>query len=726
MVILNGSIVYAEAPMPDINVKDYYDSGKIKLEIITDKGVTTTREYNEDGTLKKEEKFIGKNKIFPLDQSPVTGKNATGDFTTKISPPKKVPAKNDNKNRDVPFSAKEAESDSSPSMTDFELDQVELLALEQIKSGKYVEVDVPSFYKLVVLSKQFSEDELQQMIESAIEILERDVDYYVDGKNESIRVRGGGRVFIKRTGNRDMFNVAKENVELVLKEIRSSYQGNQPSGNTKDIKINIRGNEGFYDIRGIEGVGSRSWVGLDFRKLKKNIMGSFRNVPAQETDAKNWLDVESARIIVIETPRSYPAYQVLIKGKIDPACQYLNSVIIREYYKYKKNEVTIDLYRKEGEQEKCEGAIPYYTKMRLGNIGPKTTVKVNGKVVDRDILNGSIDSFCQNCITLSTKNKKKWFDENDSRRWKRFIKQEEIEETKPEFFTKPHVRKCPFYDEVASRLEYDGIFTGVLLESVHTRVSSAIMLDFLVSERIKGAKAVGGTMSLDVRYGPTSGFSDEAEYMSFKKDETYLVYYNNSDSFLGKKAYSKHILLISLHNTKRDIEDLRKYSQIKGEGIIKLYHDNGQLRVACPYENGKLNGKMKIFDKDGNLNAEQDFVAGVLSGPSKKYYKTGELSRSYKCINGVQSGTEKIYSKTGVLFLSINYIHGVLSGTKKVYYKTGELNSTVNFINGKQCPPHVAYYENGVKRKQWYYKENCHSVGYVLFDKNGKRSGGEF
>lgn len=130
--------------------------------------------------------------------------------------------------------------------------------VEAIKAGEYKEVNVSEFIGTVIATEQIERDVLKGSINDALAFLSpgRRAEYkHVDRWDIAIT---GGDLFVFRTRNSEEFSRALKSVADVLETIR---QGEDSDG----VKILIRGTEKFYDIKGIKGLGSRAWIGLDLR-----------------------------------------------------------------------------------------------------------------------------------------------------------------------------------------------------------------------------------------------------------------------------------------------------------------------------------------------------------------------------------------------------------------------------------------------------------------------------
>jgi len=134
-----------------------------------------------------------------------------------------------------------------------------LSSLVRIDQGKYDYVSTGSFRFIVVQSGQVTEDQIDSFLEAALRKFSS-----LGIRNEySHRDRwdvqvGGGRVFINRTSAGTEFATALEGVRDVLNAI---MEGRDLEG----VRIMVRGTGKFFDIEGIDGLGSRAWIGFDLR-----------------------------------------------------------------------------------------------------------------------------------------------------------------------------------------------------------------------------------------------------------------------------------------------------------------------------------------------------------------------------------------------------------------------------------------------------------------------------
>ena len=77
------------------------------------------------------------------------------------------------------------------------------------------------------------------------------------------------------------------------------------------------------------------------------------------------------------------------------------------------------------------------------------------------------------------------------------------------------------------------------------------------------------------------------------------------------------------------------YELINGNGIVKIYYQEGKLEFEGEYLNGKRNGKGKEYDGKGKLEYEGEYLKGGRNGKGKLYYDgklrfEGEYLYDYK------------------------------------------------------------------------------------------------
>ena len=166
------------------------------------------------------------------------------------------------------------------------------------------------------------------------------------------------------------------------------------------------------------------------------------------------------------------------------------------------------------------------------------------------------------------------------------------------------------------------------------------------------------------------------------------------------------------------------YMSRVGDGLIKEYHDNGQLKSEITYKDGKKNGPYTWYWDNGNISDQGAYKDGKLDGPIKVYYYTGELQ-----IEGVLKYRQKVgivrgYYKNGQLKSEGTYRNDERNGPLKSYFENGKLRSDELFKNDVQVGPFQYYHENGQLRLKGTRKNDGVKDGVVKqYDDSGKLIG---
>ena len=166
------------------------------------------------------------------------------------------------------------------------------------------------------------------------------------------------------------------------------------------------------------------------------------------------------------------------------------------------------------------------------------------------------------------------------------------------------------------------------------------------------------------------------------------------------------------------------YMSRVGDGLIKEYHDNGQLKSEITYKDGEKNGPYTWYWDNGNISDQGAYKDGKLDGPIKVYYYTGELQ-----IEGVLKYRQKVgivrgYYKNGQLKSEGTYRNDERNGPLKSYFENGKLRSDELFKNDVQVGPFQYYHENGQLRLKGTRKNDGVKDGVVKqYDDSGKLIG---
>ncbi len=84
-------------------------------------------------------------------------------------------------------------------------------------------------------------------------------------------------------------------------------------------------------------------------------------------------------------------------------------------------------------------------------------------------------------------------------------------------------------------------------------------------------------------------------------------------------------------------------------GLVRSYHENGNLESVLIYVNDVLDGTARYFYEDGVLKEEKNYSQGKLHGWIKTYYPNGAPKEEYYVFEGKLNGVARDYYENGGL-----------------------------------------------------------------------------
>ena len=90
-------------------------------------------------------------------------------------------------------------------------------------------------------------------------------------------------------------------------------------------------------------------------------------------------------------------------------------------------------------------------------------------------------------------------------------------------------------------------------------------------------------------------------------------------------------------------------------GVVCIYHDNGNVAIEVPCKDGKQDGIVKSYYESGKLKGEIPYKDGKEDGIVKSYYESGKLQVEATYKDGKEDGIRAWYSESGRLWRKILY-----------------------------------------------------------------------
>ncbi len=138
-------------------------------------------------------------------------------------------------------------------------------------------------------------------------------------------------------------------------------------------------------------------------------------------------------------------------------------------------------------------------------------------------------------------------------------------------------------------------------------------------------------------------------------------------------------------------------------GVVREYHENGQLNVLSNYRDGKMHGTQIMYHEDGGVISEEKYEDGRLlndqdefySGEKSYHYPDGSLFATTAYLDGFQHGETRIYYPTGELKIEMQAKKGKYIGRATKYFPSGEIQAVGQMSKGKINGVYKEYFESG-------------------------------
>lgn len=142
----------------------------------------------------------------------------------------------------------------------------------------------------------------------------------------------------------------------------------------------------------------------------------------------------------------------------------------------------------------------------------------------------------------------------------------------------------------------------------------------------------------------------------------------------------------------------------KRNGLMTIWHTNGQTFRTVRYENGEKHGKQTERDEEGRIRSEACFKHGIKHGLESAWYENGKKSKEANFDNGVEHGTYTEWYIDGQKRHEFHFVHGKKNGLASRWYSNGSKSIEVTLVDGT---PHGKFTEwnfDGTIRIEYFYE----------------------
>ncbi len=171
---------------------------------------------------------------------------------------------------------------------------------------------------------------------------------------------------------------------------------------------------------------------------------------------------------------------------------------------------------------------------------------------------------------------------------------------------------------------------------------------------------------------------------------------------------------------------------VKGNGLYKSYHANGQVYEMGRVVDGVKTGIWKQYFNDGKLamewkkegtidhiqnrwlpNGEQQILNG--NGTYMAFYDSAvTILENGSVVDGLKEGRWILYFNQGGIWQDRTYVHGMLTGESTSYYEDGTKQAEGDMKNNRETGGWTWFYESGNPQCKVTYKNGL-KIGTQVF-----------
>ncbi len=131
------------------------------------------------------------------------------------------------------------------------------------------------------------------------------------------------------------------------------------------------------------------------------------------------------------------------------------------------------------------------------------------------------------------------------------------------------------------------------------------------------------------------------------------------------------------------------------DGTVKEYYDDGTLKEASLFQDGKANGRSISYYPDGKVFEMKNYSNGLPHGWSRTYRRDGTLWMQSSFFEGKLHGRFISYHNDDIAEIKAEYWNGRLNGRCVIYDRSGNVRKEGVFSMGKRSGQHLSYHASG-------------------------------
>ena len=149
------------------------------------------------------------------------------------------------------------------------------------------------------------------------------------------------------------------------------------------------------------------------------------------------------------------------------------------------------------------------------------------------------------------------------------------------------------------------------------------------------------------------------------------------------------------------------------DGTTKTYWENGKLKSALRYEDGKLNGECLWYHSNGQMAMKTYYCNDLKEGRLQRWCEDGTLTEDCWYKAGQLDSVYRTYSNKGNLISEVYYADGKLNGKFMKWYENGQVFQDGQYVDGMMDGNWYIFYPEGTLASMAHYdKGRGKQTGY--------------
>ncbi|WP_027720179.1 toxin-antitoxin system YwqK family antitoxin [Maridesulfovibrio zosterae] len=159
-----------------------------------------------------------------------------------------------------------------------------------------------------------------------------------------------------------------------------------------------------------------------------------------------------------------------------------------------------------------------------------------------------------------------------------------------------------------------------------------------------------------------------------------------------------------MFNSEGRIVQQMEYQHGVVEGEVRRFDEDGHLVQVSNMQNGKLNGELRTFEHQ-RPHILMNYVNNEPNGIMQVWHPNGQLAAKTTLLHGKQEGESLVYGEQGELMQRLNYQNGMLHGSAEQLFSSGTIREKTHWVEGLKHGESLTFSESGELERQVQYEK---------------------